>query len=93
MANQKPIENVEDVLEESVSDEESEDLFVHSENQCHLCRKRLNTKDELFEHVQKDHEEYYNGLMEVAAYLNTSLLRKIFMDSACLIETWFCLTN
>ena len=74
MANQSSIKNVEDVSEESDMDEESEDIFVPDGNRCHLCQIRLNNRDDLFDHVQRDHEEYYNGMMEVAANLNTSLL-------------------
>ena len=74
MANQSSIKIFEDVSEESDMDEESEDIFVPDGNRCHLCQIRLNNRDDLFDHVQRDHEEYYNGMMEVAANLNTSLL-------------------
>ena len=50
-------------------DESQEDLI---ENQCHLCRKHLLSKDDLLDHVQAQHEAYYLGMMEVAAQMSKS---------------------
>ena len=61
-------EDIEDISEES--GEDSDDYCVLVENQCHLCKKELNTKDELFDHVQAEHEEYYNGMLEIAANMS-----------------------
>jgi hypothetical protein len=57
-------DDVEDVTEDSDDDES----FNPCENQCHLCRKKLESKDGLWEHVEEEHKEYFNGMLEVAAY-------------------------
>ena len=49
------------------SGEDGDDLGVLVDNQCHLCKKELDTKDELFDHSQAEHEEYYNVMLEIAA--------------------------
>ena len=44
-----------------------EDEYSLEENQCHLCRLQLLTKDDLMTHVEVSHEEYFQGAMEYAA--------------------------
>ena len=62
-------------LDENINDciadisEESEECIT-KENQRHLCQKKCSSKDGLFVHLQKEHGEYYNGMLEVAARLN-----------------------
>ena len=48
-------------------DSEDNESFNPCENQCHLCRKKLESQDDLWDHVEKKHQEYYNGMLEVAA--------------------------
>ena len=48
-------------------DSEDDESFNPCENQCHLCRKKLESQDDLWDHVEKEHKEYYNGMLEVAA--------------------------
>ena len=40
------------------------------ENQCHICRKILESTDDLWDHVQTEHEQYFNGMLEAAANLS-----------------------
>ena len=44
-----------------------EDEYSINENQCHLCRLQLTTKDDLMDHVEADHEDYFQGVLEYAA--------------------------
>ena len=62
--------DVEDIhIDEATDGEEcdAEDDFTLNENQCHLCKKQLSTKDELWDHVEKVHVEYFQGMLEYAA--------------------------
>ena len=56
-------------IDEATDGEEcdAEDEFTLNENQCHLCKKQLSTKDELWDHVEKVHVEYFQGMLEYAA--------------------------
>ena len=44
--------------------DETED-FSPKENQCHLCKEELSSKTEVFDHVQREHEDYFQGMLEV----------------------------
>ena len=45
----------------------NETTYTLKENQCHLCNVVLQCRDDLMEHVETNHEEYFQGMMEVAA--------------------------
>ena len=51
--NEASSKNVVDVTEES----DDEELFIPCENQCHICRKKLESHHDLWDHVQTGHEE------------------------------------
>ena len=53
---------IEDVIE---TDDEDDDSFFPVENQCHICKDMMPNKDDLFYHIQSQHEEYLSGVMEV----------------------------
>ena len=53
--------------EQIVEEEDDEDYYKLNENQCHLCKEQLTTKDELWEHVERNHVEYFQGKLEMAA--------------------------
>ena len=36
-------------------------------NVCNLCNLKLLSRDDLWEHVETKHEEYFKGILEVAA--------------------------
>ena len=55
--------------EEDLSENED---FSPKENQCHLCKKELSSKNEKFDHVQREHEEYFQGMLEVMSKPNNS---------------------
>ena len=57
---------------EEENDETEEDYYKLNENQCNLCKEQLTTKDE---HVERNHEEYFQGMLEMAAE-NRSLPRR-----------------
>ena len=52
---------------EEENDEIEEEYYKLNENQCHLCNGQLTTKYELWEHVERNHEEYFQGMLEMAA--------------------------
>ena len=60
---QEKDENDEDL--ETVSDDDESYEFV--ENQCHLCKLQLNSRDELYYHVETQHTEYHQGMLEIIA--------------------------
>ena len=52
------------------SDNEDEDgdvSYEFIENQCHLCKLQLPNRDDLFNHVETNHQEYHRGMMEIVA--------------------------
>ena len=58
---------------DNVSDDEENDESIDLEvNQCHLCRAQLPSKAALIHHVETNHEEYYQGVLEAAANLSSS---------------------
>ena len=60
--------------EHEVVDVEEEDSLEEEpphENQCHLCKKQLSTKNELFDHVENHHAVYFQGMMEVAVSMKS----------------------
>lgn len=63
--------STEDVMNETDKSDDKE-LFSNCENQCHLCRKKLKSKDDLWDHVETEHGEYFYGMLEVAAYLSNT---------------------
>ena len=38
-----------------------------NENDYHLCGLTLASRDKLMEHVENNHEAYFQGIMEIAA--------------------------
>ena len=36
-----------------------------NDNKCHLFRLQLLDKDDLFHHVESNHEAYFQGILEV----------------------------
>ena len=68
-------ETVEDIVE-AVSDEDQEEPVNVVENQCHICRIQLSTKDQFYYHIEVNHVEYFRGMMEIIgnrSSLNTTL--------------------
>ena len=55
-----------DVVPENDLEDDDAD-FTPNENQCHLCRKQLLSKDDLINHVKTKHEAYFQGMLDVAA--------------------------
>jgi dGTP triphosphohydrolase len=52
-------ENDDQILRESTEDS-------LNGNKCHLCMKQMKTKDDLYNHMERYHEDFYYGIMEVA---------------------------
>ena len=48
------IGNIDDNLDND--DEESNDSYEFIENQCHLCKLQLLNRDDLYNHVETDHQ-------------------------------------
>ena len=44
-----------------------DDDYNLNENQCHLCKMQHSSKDDLIDHIEVDHAEYYQGVLEYAA--------------------------
>ena len=54
--------------EDTSNDDEDLDLSCEIvENQCHLCKLQLQNRDDLFSHVELDHVEYHQEMMEIIA--------------------------
>ena len=53
--------------EEDDGIETVEDEYDLKENQCHLCKVQFSSKDHLMDHVEVDHVDYFQGMMEYAA--------------------------
>ena len=53
-------------VESSESDEDEQNEMCN-ENQCHLCREQLLTRDYSWDHVEANHQEYYQGMLEFSA--------------------------
>ena len=49
---------------ETVETDDDEEDFMPNENQCHLCKHQLTTKDDLWEHVEANRTEYFEGMLE-----------------------------
>ena len=47
---------------ESVDDDET-----LNQNQCHLCRHQFSSRDDIMDHVEVDHTDYFQGMKEYAA--------------------------
>ena len=69
--NVEEIIDEEHLVEEQIDDEDVEiDYDQLKKNQCHLCYDQLSTKDELWIHVENNHVEYFQGMLEFAASTN-----------------------
>ena len=66
------VESQHDDNEQDIEDIEN-DYEQLLENQCHLCKEVLSTKDELWYHVENNHVDYFLGMIEFAAS-NRSLI-------------------
>ena len=44
-----------------------EEDYNLNQNQCHLCRLQLSSRDEVMDHVEVEHKEYFQGVLEYAA--------------------------
>ena len=73
-------------------DEESDDSYEFIENQCHLCKLQLHNRDDLYNHVETDHQEYHQGMLEIVANRrnNTNWSQE---SPECLIGPEFGLTG
>ena len=49
------IENANEIMD--VGEENEGNYFIPDENQCHICRKQCNWKDDIFNHVDREHVE------------------------------------
>ena len=56
-ANEEHMDEVEDV----------EDEYTLHQNECHLCNLKLSSRDDLWVHVENQHVEYFQGMLEFAA--------------------------
>ena len=55
-------------------DEESEDASEQSpinRKQCHLCQTFFNPEDNLVDHMEMNHREYFAGMMEATAEMSS----------------------
>ena len=63
-----------DEIIEDPEDIETDDDYTLIENQCHLCKLELSSRNDLMDHVEWVHMDYYQGMMEVVAQQNQSLI-------------------
>ena len=72
-------EHSDNILEEEICDVEEEESNAEDEeypelaaNQCHLCRKDCESRDDNIEHVKNEHTEYYEGIVEISASMKNN---------------------
>ena len=53
--NHNNVSNNKETKSEAFEDEDVEEDEEVNENQCYLCRTQLQTKDDLYDHVQGNH--------------------------------------
>ena len=68
--NNDTIETVDS--EESDSQQDEEEHPVHS-NKCHLCMQQLESKDDLYNHMESDHADFYASIMEAASAMKSGV--------------------
>ena len=64
-------ENYEEIEHSSGDDAnnvEETNRFVS--NKCHLCSKQTDSKDDLYNHMESEHIDYFNGKREAAAMIS-----------------------
>ena len=59
-------------VEEEESNAEDEEYPELAANQCHLCRKDCESRDDNIEHVKNEHTEYYEGIVEISASMKNN---------------------
>ena len=62
-----PLKDTKEQREAEEMETNENEEFTADENQCHLCRVQLSSKDDLFYHVAEKHKDYFQGMMEVMA--------------------------
>jgi len=63
--HQENYEKEEDL--ETISDDGDGESYELAENQCHLCKLQLQSRDDLYYHVETQHEDYHQGVLELIA--------------------------
>ena len=63
-----------DEIMEEPEDIETDDDYTLTENQCHLCKLEFSSRNDLMDHVKSVHIDYFQGMMEVIAQQNQSLI-------------------
>ena len=46
---------------------DGDDSYEFIENQCHLCKLQMVNRDDLYDHVETEHQEYHRGMLEIVA--------------------------
>ena len=63
-----------DEITEEPEDIETDDDYTLIEIQCHLCKVDLSSRNQLMDHDESIHSDYQQGMMEVVAQRNQSLI-------------------
>ena len=61
-------------IEVETIDEESDDEDAAESSpikQCHLCHTVLNEEDNLVDHMETDHRDYFDGMMEATVEMSS----------------------
>ena len=64
----------ESIIDKATDDEnvdDADDDYTFNENQCHLCKKHLSNKDELWDHMECIQDEYYREMVEMTAKMRS----------------------
>ena len=64
------IETIDEEIEST--DEEIENTSQANRKQCHLCQTLLNAEDNLVDHIEMYHRDYFDGMMEATAEMSSS---------------------
>ena len=61
-------ENDEEIEHSSGDDSDNvEETNPFNSNKCHLCSKQTDSKDDLYNHMENEHKDYFDGIREAAA--------------------------
>ena len=64
--DEKDVDAEDNKCGEASDGSDAEEDYQINENQCHLCKEQLSNKDEMWDHVESVHVEYFQGMLEYA---------------------------
>ena len=69
----KPSENANNNEDLDNDDEVCDESYELNENQCHLCKLQMLNRDDFYKHVETEHPEYHQGMMEIVENMRNNM--------------------